>query len=195
MNRVSGLLVSAVPSALSRCAVAMLTLAACAADSAFGPPIERGNEMIQTDALEYVATLRGGSGAHKRYGVKIVATFTNRTEMPLWLERCFPTSPQPMYNISIDEQQNGADFSKMPMYSYAHACVGHDQQFRVEPGAQRTDTLDVSGPNTWQNDKPLGRSDGRMRISYIVSTCRGDLPCPLVGFETRSHPFDMRIAR
>lgn len=178
-----------------RFGVAVAILAACSPESSFGPPIERGNELIHTDATEYVATLQGGSGAYKRYGTRIVATFTNRTAMPLWLERCLTTSPQPMYDIVFDRQQSGADDSTIPMYSHVHACVGHDQHFRVEPGAQRTDTLDVSGPNIWQNDKPIGHAEGRMRVSYRASVCQSKVNCLPVAIDARSHPFDVRIAR
>lgn len=164
-------------------------------DSAFeasGP--DRNGEALQTDALAYTAVYRSGEAPYRMYGFRIVATFTNRLTVPVFLGRCFPYSPTPIFGIQLVGDTAGAG-GWGSIYSRAWACVGHDQQLIVAPGATRVDTLDMLGPMAWQGGVPLGTFDGRLRLVYGVSTCPGDGGCPGAREFEASNAFDVRTVR
>ena len=178
----------------------LTTLAVTAALAACGPageivaPASVDGEALRTDATAYRAVYRGGAGAGVTYGFRVVATFTNPLPVAVYLARCYPDSPRPTFGIELVGDTAGAG-GWGSAFSRAWACVGHDRQFVVAPGATRVDTLDVAGPNAWQGGAPRGRFDGRVRVVYGVSTCPGDGGCPGAGELGASNAFDVVVAR
>lgn len=159
------------------------------------PPVRAG-EPVQTDALAYTATLRSGEGSYRRYGFRVVAQYTNRTGGPVYLATCYPNSGSPMYGVQLlgDTTGGGAWGS---VFNPTWACVGHDAQIEVAPGATRADTLTLAGPNAWDGytKVPFGTFDGRVRLLYDVQTCRGDGACRLTREAGVSNAFDVTVAR
>lgn len=166
---------------------AMLLLAACAQDVT-GP--DRAGEPLQTEKVSYEARVVGGSGNYTQYGFTVVATFRNLMDQTVYLGRCYPDSPTPIYGIvAVDTDDDwGA------AYSPGWACVGHDQEFAIAPGGTRTDTLHISGPNAWDGHtkEPFGVLEGRFRIIYDVRLCRDCATLAPVEMG-RSNLFDVRV--
>lgn len=117
---------------------------------------------------------------------------TNTTNRTVYLARCTPASPQPIYSIELIES-NGSDWGSA--YSPAWGCVGHDQQIAVVAGGTRVDTFHITGPNSWDGvtHKPFGTLTGRMRLVYAVQSCRGDGQCPLPSSTGRSNAFFVQL--
>jgi len=132
---------------------------------------------LTIDRTEYVARHESGVGNYREYAFTMVVQFRNKTSDPLFLARCYPDSPGPIYGVELVDEGD----SWGSAYSALWACVGHDRQLRVDPGAVRADTLRVRGPNAWdgRGGKPYGALTGRMRLRYSVQSCRGDgRACP-----------------
>lgn len=130
---------------------------------ALGPD---GSVAIQTDQSSYRATYINGEGAYRQYGFELVAKYTNHTKKTVYLDRCSPDSDTPMYGV------RGVGFESA--YNGAWACVGHDRQFRIEPGESRTDTLHISGPTMWSAGVPHGKLEGVFELGYGVRLCPGE---------------------
>ena len=171
------------------------TTAACsdAPTSALGAAnllaTDEGN--FTTDQAVYTAT-RDPSVEYLRYEFQLVARFTNTTNKTVYLSRCYPDTPTPTYGIQLLGQgvdQWGSAFDP------AWACVGHDRQIEVPPGATRTDTFEIGGPNAFDgvSGRPFGTLVGRMRLLYEVQGCRGDGACRLTGSLGHSAPFEVRV--
>ena len=144
------------------------------------------------DRAVYTAT-PDRSVEYARFRFQLVARFTNTTNQPVYLSRCYPNSPSPIFGIQLlgeGVDQWGSAFDM------AWACVGHDQQFEVLPGATRTDTFEIGGPNAFdgKTNRPLGTLIGRMRLVYEVQGCRGDGACRLTGSLGHSAPFEVEVA-
>jgi len=120
-----------------------------------------------TDASAYVAhRLPGGLS---RYQFRIISRFENRGAPTLYLGRCYPDSPQPLFSvINTNPVESG--------YSQTWACVGHDRQFAIRSGEVRIDTLVVEGPNAFQGgtNTPIGVTEGDFRLYYDVRLAAGD---------------------
>lgn len=104
-----------------------------------------------------------------RYQFRIISRFENRTASTLYLGRCFPNSPQPLFTVfNTDPVGNG--------YGQIWACVGHDQQFAIRTGEVRVDTLLVDGPNEFEygTNTPIGVTEGDFRLYYDVRLAAGD---------------------
>jgi hypothetical protein len=176
----------------ARCVI--VVLAACtSAEDAVAPGAVRGDEPLQTDQLAYTA-VSNTSGPYAQYTFRLVATYTNRTSGTVYLARCYPTSPTPLYGVTIVGDSTGAN-GWGSIFNRVWGCVGHSSQFPVAPGATRTDTLEISGPNAWKDGVPLGKFGGRLRIGYGVGACVGEIPCmasPLPGY---SNEFDVTVVR
>jgi hypothetical protein len=166
------------------------------APSAPLPPATRAGEPLQTDSLAYTAVPRSGTGSYRTYGFRVVARFTNHMAAPVYLASCGPTSTSPTYDIRLVGDTTGAGFLGS-IFSRLWACVGHDRQLEVLPGATRTDTLDLTGPSLFDGatGQPFGKFDGRVRLVYGVQTCRGDGACPLPPEAGTSNVFDVTVAR
>lgn len=144
------------------------------------------------DRAVYTAT-PDRSVEYPRFEFQLVARFTNTTNQPVYLSRCYPNSPTPNFGIQL----LGAGVDQWgSAYDMAWACVGHDQQFEVPPGATRTDTFEIGGPNAFdgKTNRPLGTLVGRMRLVYEVQGCRGDGACRLTGSLGKSAPFEVEVA-
>lgn len=132
-----------------------------------GPVPDR---VFMTDATGYVAHRIPNSGALVRYRFTVITRYANRGTVSVFLGRCFPTSPQPLFSVVA------ADSSVRSGYEYVWACVGHDKQFELPPGALRTDTLQVEGPNMFDNgtNTGIGATSGRFKLYFAVGSAPGD---------------------
>ena len=165
---------------------------------ACGAPVDSSDELtagqssqltLQTDRAAYSASLSGGEGPYRTYAVTVVARLTNRTSRPVYLQRCYPDTPYPIYAIVSAEE------GREPAYNPVWACVGHDQPIVVLAWHTRIDSLRISGPNTWDGltNKPLGDLVGRFRLSYSVFTCPSVRGCEVAGRVGESNDFEVRL--
>jgi hypothetical protein len=175
---------------MSRARFNALALVALISACSAGPSEPTGAGWLSTDARSYAATAIGSEDRYQRYMFTVVATFTNQGTAPVYLGRCYPTSPQPTYGVEL---AGGGKAAYDPIW----ACVGHDQQLAVAPGASRVDTLRLSGPNSFPNGGGRGLASivGRMRLVYAVGGCGGEARCPLPADAGTSNVFDVRLAR
>jgi hypothetical protein len=147
-----------------------------------------GEVTLRTDRAAYSATPIGGEGPYRTYAATLVAQVTNGMSRPVYLQRCYPETPYPIYGIvSAEEGREAA-------YNPAWACVGHDLPIVVSAGYTRTDSLRIAGPNAWdgRTKEPFGDLVGRFRLSYAVGTCRAVSGCELPG-RTESNEFEVRL--
>ena len=126
--------------------------------------------VFMTDATGYVARRIPDSGTVPRYRFTVITRYENRGTASLFLGRCFPTSPQPVFSVVA------AGSSVRSGYEYVWACVGHDKQFEVPPSAVRVDTLHVEGPNTFDGvtHQAIGVTSGRFKLLFTVGLVAGD---------------------
>jgi hypothetical protein len=148
-------------------AAALLASCSSPAEPSFDDlgPVPAG--AFTTDATGYLAHRLPGS--LPRYQFRIISRFENQGTSTVYLGRCFPRSPQPLFSVV-------ATTSVESGYSQVWACVGHDQQFAVRAGETRVDTLLVEGPNTFQGgtNTPLGMTEGDFRLYFDVRLAAGD---------------------
>jgi len=149
------------------CLISIALLVGCESEPV-GPGQDLEGPAIKTDQLSYVAVPLEGEGDYRRYGFTVVAEFTNLTDRNVFLGRCYPDSPTPMFSVY------GDGFGSA--YSGVWACVGHKNQFRVKPGQSRVDTLHLRGPSRWSAGEPQGELEGRVRLRYFVGYCTDDCP-------------------
>jgi hypothetical protein len=191
---------------------AVLGAAACATPTA--PLPQRGREAIQTDTTRYEARYHSGSDEYVIYSFAVVARFTNTSDRDIYLDRCFPDSPIPIYGLIavVPENEWGS------AYSPTWGCVGHDRQFRVLPRETRIDTLLISGPNGWEvqcdsllsdgtcayprevqrhmKRVPVGTLEGAFRLRYNGAYCPDDHCQERVPPEyLQSNPFVVELER
>lgn len=152
-------------------AIAALGLLACSGttDPAFDADLLAGGHFT-TDATEYTAHRFEGTGQLSRYRFTVISRFRNPTSATLYLARCFPNTPRPLFSVLA------ADRSFESAYAQPSGCVGHDQQFEIPPGAVRIDTLQVDGPNSFDGhtQEPYGVKEGTFRLFFDVRIARGD---------------------
>lgn len=172
------------------CLAALLTLAGCAA--VLDPGVE--DTALATDQASYVARYKGGEGSYRQYGFTLVARFENRTGEPVYLERCYPNTPYPIFGIEI---VGGTGALLESGYDRAWACVGHESQIVVQPGDTRVDTLRIHGPNSWDGHTkvPYGSLEGSFRLVYQAGTCGDVFRCPLPREARSSNVFEVRVER
>ena len=144
-----------------------------------------------TDAREYTARRFEGTGHFARYRFTVVSRFENRSANPRYFARCFPNTPTPIFSVMA------ADISTESAYAQISACVGHDQQFEVPPGATRVDTIQVEGPNTFNGitNEPYGVKEGIFRLFFDVRVARGDGAPAAPDAERVSNTFVVRTAQ
>jgi hypothetical protein len=97
-----------------------------------------------------------------------------------------------MYGIGV------ADGSPVgPAYDPIWACVGHDKQFEVLPGAVRVDTFHVEGPNAFDpiKQQALGETNGVFRLYLAVANARGDGAPAAPGTLGESNAFSVRTSK
>ena len=125
-------------------------------------PVPDGS--LMTDATGYVAHVTGIAPPAQEFQFTVIARFENRSAAAVFLARCFPTSPQPIYAIVT------ADGSATEVaYNPDRACVGHSNQFQILPGAVRVDTFLVRGPNAFDEIKQqaIGVTSGEFRFDAV----------------------------
>lgn len=141
-------------------------LAACApaSDPAPGPAGHSAELSLRTDRAAYEARYVEGEGNHRRFGFRLVARFENRTGAAVFLDRCEPNSPRPIYSVEATDPARRGGFGYSPVW----ACAAHNRPIVVPPGAVRVDTLRIAGPNAWdgRTGERLGPMDGEFRLVY-----------------------------
>lgn len=154
---------------------ATVTLAAAACAGGLGP--DAGNVVLRTDRTAYVATYEKGEGTYRTYGFRVIAELENHSGATVYLSRCYPDSPIPIYHVTLVDGEDAWGAA----YSGVWACVGHNDQIAVPAGAARVDTLHLTGPNAWDGvtKEPFGAFTGLMQLHYEIQTCRGDGACGL----------------
>lgn len=169
---------------------AVLTLLGCQASPTAPSPVgaSTGQVALSTDRASYLAVSDGSDGPYRTYMVTVVSRFTNGLTRPVYLERCYPDTPFPIYGVVPAEGVIEA------AYNPVWACVGHDRQFVVKSGATRTDTLRLHGPNGWdgRTHEPFGTLVGRFRLSYSAGSCPEVIRCPVSG-ATGSNAFEIQL--
>lgn len=155
-----------------------------------------GEWPLTTDSIRYTA-LPTDKVWTPVYTFRVVATFHNRSGIPVYLDRCYPTSRHPTYAVIPAAADNVLNPREEAAYNIAWACVGHEQPIEVSPGTARTDTLLLRGPNSWdgRTHKPFGATEGRFQIVYGVKSCRGEEGCTLPVDRGLSNAFEVRIPR
>ena len=132
-------------------------------------PVPDGS--LMTDATGYVAKSLGGAGPFVQYEFAVETRFENRSTAPVFLARCFPDSPQPMYGI-VAADSSGIQSAYAPFWG----CVAHNDQFQILPGAVRVDTFLVRGPTASDaaNPEGIGVTSGVFRLMLFVASAPGD---------------------
>jgi hypothetical protein len=154
---------------------------------------------IQTDQTEYVAQFDSTVNKQDRYKFPLIARFENRTGVPIYLERCGPNTPFPIYNVGPDNGK-GVETSSGPLdnpYSTFQACVGHDNPIIVQPGEIRVDNLTIYAPNGWSDDPfiriPKEKLNGQFRLIYYAHFCREIYNCERPDAVQYSNIFRVRV--
>jgi hypothetical protein len=147
---------------------------------------------IQTDQTEYVAQYDRTVGPQDIYGFTVSARFENRTEAPIYLARCYPDAPNPIYNVALD---NGRGIYESVGYRTVQGCVGHDNHIIVQPGETRTDQLLIRGPNSWSDDSavPKDALAGQFRLIYTAHFCPELIRCERPDAMQYSNVFTVRV--
>ena len=152
-----------------------ISLMSCHAGSdSLGPfdalgPVPDG--AFTTDATGYVAGRLPGQPP--RYRFTVISRFHNRGAATLYLGRCYPNSPRPLFGVTL-----AAPAPEESAYDGIWACTGHDKQFAIRPGEVRIDTLQVEGPNAFDGitNEPFGVTEGDFRLYFDVRLAPGDGP-------------------
>ncbi|MFK7843923.1 MAG: hypothetical protein AB8G77_01385 [Rhodothermales bacterium] len=121
---------------------------------------------ICTDQEVYV-TQKAQSGNARVFTIEV--RFENKSTTPVYLRRCRPDSPAPIYSFLLldnDDEWGSA-------YNSAWACVGHSNHILVPAGAFRIDSIHVRGPNAFQNNQILGVLSGKHQIVFETVPCCG----------------------
>ena len=142
-----------------------------------------------TDASGYVAR-RIDESSRPIYQFTLISRFENRGPAVVYLGRCGPTSPQPLFSVGTASPSTAES-----AYSQLWACVGHDRQFEIRPGHSRTDTLRVQGPNIFRNGSIIGSgiTEGSFQLYFDVRLARDGRE--LAPIEMRlSKPFIVRTS-
>lgn len=170
--------------------LAVPALLSCA-DDPIAPDIARHGEPIQTDATLYVAEpVVEGS---RSYAFTVVAEFTNQTDRTIYLDRCFPDTPYPIFGVRLigasDPMDEGSAFD--PYWG----CVGGSHQFEVLAGQSRTDTLRLRAPNAvdGRTGEILGVLEGRVRLVYGAAFCPNECRDRAPETLRLSNEFEIRI--
>ena len=183
-------------------ALVVLAVLGCGGSSSLAPDgsatlgLEgRPEGSFTTDSVAYTARLIQEPWSGVRiYGFTLVTRFTNPTQAPLYLWTCHPDAAPPVYSIlAPDGVFDGV------AYNMAWACVGHDRPIRVDPGATRTDTINVRGPNRFdgithqQIDHIV---EGKFQLQFAVQSCRTEGDCAIRDHAlTRSNEFTVRLPK
>lgn len=152
--------------------------------------------VLRTDAKSYVAVGNGAS-YEQRFHFLLVSRFENQSQDTMFLDRCYPDSPQPIFTVVDADSAAKIAPDDRPAYVQMWPCVGHDKQIEVAPGAVRIDTLSIDGPNTFDGHTGAGygKLEGTFRLYFVARRGRGER-APNVPYRERvSNPFIVRTAR
>lgn len=154
-------------------ALVALTLSSCtttAPDSGLPAGVR-----FSLDRPEYVA-VQVRNEPPIRYEFQLTATLENRSDQTLYLTRCHPDSPVPLFGVQLVTPDNPDGSAYDPIWG----CVGGEFPIVVEPGATRTDTFRISGPNSFESGTHIGHGqlDGMFEFAYGGSTCSPATSCP-----------------
>ena len=143
---------------------------------------------LRVDQSSYVAVSQR-TEPPLTYTFNLVAQFENSSERTVYLARCYPDSPNPIYGLELVGQEDewGA------AYNRAYACVGHENPIAVGPGETRTDTLMIAGPNSFA-DGPRGVLEGQFRLFYQAQSCRAEVGCDIPFLPGSSAEFEVQLA-
>jgi hypothetical protein len=125
-----------------------------------------------TDVTGYVAQrIIEGDGTGMRYRFTVISRFENRGAVPVYLGRCFSTSPQPLFAVRV-----AGSLTQESGYEQVWACDGNDRQFEILAGDVRIDTLVVVGPNVFNSGSSKGRgiTEGQFQLYFDVRLSKGD---------------------
>ena len=117
--------------------------------------------LLQSDQVSYTATVIG-SGPTAHPGFTLIARYVNRSNAPIYLERCLGTDAQPQIGVQFVFADSVA-FG--PPGLLPGACTG-TAPLAVAAGTVRTDTFTVAAPSLLPVDA---------RIYYDVSSCGNEL--------------------
>ena len=147
---------------------------------------------LRTDQTQYIAQQARG-GTRPTYGFDLIARYENRTGRTVFLARCYPDSPHPIYGVELVGQKD--DWGAA--YDRAWACVGHENPIAVAAGETRADTLHMTGPNAWPHGsgQHFGVLEGRFRLRYGAQSCRSEIGCELPDSLQRSNEFEVRLSQ
>ena len=170
----------------------LLASAACEAPTAepHGLTVEVLRHLtLRTDRNLYEATFSGGEGTYRRYVLTVVAHFSNGTDQPLYLSRCYPATRYPIYGVVATNADLEAGYN--PVW----ACVGHDHPIVVGRGETRVDSLQIAGPNAWDGytNQPFGTLTGAFRLSYTIAACPDVYGCGAMPLSVESNEFEVRL--
>lgn len=178
-----------------------LMLAGCASGPTVSPPKPSETQPVEvrdpaapdgslkTDKASYSPNCQGEGNA-MTCTFTLELTYTNQTDATIYFDHCDPDSTSPIYFVGALTEEESA-------YSSAWGCVGFDERVvKVEAGEQRTDTLELRGPNSWDGvtGKPFGLFGGRLQIYYEAHSCasEGD-PCGLPQETATSNVFTVTL--
>jgi len=149
---------------------------------------------IKTDQIEYNARYHEMVSGQDRYKFLLTASFENRTGATVYLERCYPHTPYPIYDI-VPDNGSGIQESGSGGYRTANVCVGHDKPIIVQPGETRIDKLVIYGPNAWTSDKLIIKEalTGQFRLTYRAYFCRELIRCERPDAMQYSNVFTVRL--
>jgi hypothetical protein len=172
------------------CILLFLFSMACtgAIDSAEEPDADY---LIQTDRKVYVAEQDPESTSDRPfYSFEMIATFENRTEDNIYLERCHNLT-YPIYGIgSVSRQKDVEQAAFDPVWGCMSGFI------EVESGEVRTDTLHMRGPGVYDQftGEHFGRLEGRFYLAYYSYNCPSVDDCGPAE-ELRSSRFEVSLSR
>jgi hypothetical protein len=151
---------------------------------------------LTTDRIHYVGIPMEDSGTVIHYGFTVITRVRNTSMAPLYFETCGATPIVP-FGVELVEYRDPAGSA----YDAAWSCPAGDVEV-LSPGEERTDTLQLRGPMLFDGSRqpavPLGRVEGRMRISFAARTCSRQIACTsdaaLVPILLRSNAFEVSVA-
>lgn len=151
--------------------------------------------LIQTDETAYDAYWVWTRQDERGYAFELVTQLTNPYPDTLYLDNCRPNNRHPIYAVRLVSASEGAEVSEGAAYDPGWACVGHNRQLALAPGATRVDTMLLSGPNAFdgRTGEAFGVREGRMQIRFELQQCRGSANCRLPDSLAVSNAFDVRI--
>lgn len=146
---------------------------------------------LRTDSTEYVARPTDRAGF---YSFTVRASYTNRTDAPVYCEWCGRGPRRPTYGVGVagaDSTHEGA------AYNPVWACVGTDVRLELAPGMTRVDTLVITGPRRADGvtHRILDMMEGDFQLVYQVRTTPEELSPLLPDSLRRSNRFRVRLQR